>query len=438
MCKQFIFWATEYLNYYSLIFWGIKLFLKKYDVKTGRKEWVENAIIIVVSAPVVWLCADNYRFAVYSNLITYILTLYHSVFIKMSVRERFLRIFPLSAMYIHCMRLVELLIVAVVFEINQVSRYVKWDLVNFGVDRSIFLLCLAIGYYLVYYILSKDNLINYLKESAPIYSWIFYVYSYLGISCFGRVYRFEYTGYLIQYWSFYLVFAFVMCGVFIFYIVRIKSGEKNRILKMRNDMLEANYQSLRKVYEENRMMYHDFKNHMLVVDQLIQEEKNNEALKYINTYIHWTLSVNQRVESGCKIIDIIVNCKIAEALEKCIQFTHEIDYIGEIGIADIDMCALLANLLDNAIEACEKIEEEKRRIDLRIKRINDMLFIWSENTMKEVGKERVNFFQTDKKNKILHGLGIKSIDNVVKKYDGHKEYEIQKDMFQIYISIPTN
>ena len=54
MCKQFIFWATEYLNYYSLIFWGIKLFLKKYGVKTGRKEWVENAIIIVVSAPVVW------------------------------------------------------------------------------------------------------------------------------------------------------------------------------------------------------------------------------------------------------------------------------------------------------------------------------------------------------------------------------------------------
>ena len=438
MCKQFIFWATEYLNYYSLIFWGIKLFLKKYDAKTGRKEWVENVIIIVVSAPVVWLCADNYRFAVYSNLITYILTLYHSVFIKISMHEKFLRVFPLSAMYIHCMRLIELLIVAVVFEINQVSRYVKWDLVNFGVDRSIFLFCLAIGYYFVYYILSKDNLINYLKESSPIYSWLFYIYSYLGISCFGRVYRFEYTGYLIQYWSFYLVCAFVMCGVFIFYIVRIKSGEKSRILKMRNDMLESNYQSLCKAYDENRMMYHDFKKHMLVVNELIQEEKNKEALEYINTYIHRTLSINHRVGSGCKIIDIIVNCKNAEAVEKCIKFTYEIDYIGEIGIAEIDMCALLANLLDNAIEASEKIDEEKRRISLKIKRVNDMLFIWSENSMKEIGKERSNFFQTNKENKILHGLGMKSIDNVVKKYDGLKEYEIQKDRFRIYISIPTN
>lgn len=102
------------------------------------------------------------------------------------------------------------------------------------------------------------------------------------------------------------------------------------------------------------------------------------------------------------------------------------------------MCALLANLLDNAIEACEKIDEEKRRISLKIKRVNDMLFIWSENSMKEIGKERSNFFQTNKENKILHGLGMKSIDNVVKKYDGHKEYGIQKDRFQIYISIPTN
>lgn len=91
------------------------------------------------------------------------------------------------------------------------------------------------------------------------------------------------------------------------------------MLNMRNDMLETNYQSLRKAYEENRMLYHDFKNHMLVVDGLIQEEKNKEALEYINTYIHRTLSINQRVESGCKIIDIIVNCKNAEAVENVLN-----------------------------------------------------------------------------------------------------------------------
>lgn len=52
------------------------------------------------------------------------------------------------------------------------------------------------------------------------------IYSYLGISCFCRVYRFEYTGHLIEYWTFYLIFAFVMCGIYIFYFIRIKNEEK--------------------------------------------------------------------------------------------------------------------------------------------------------------------------------------------------------------------
>lgn len=55
MYKHLLFWATEYLNYFSLIFWGIKLFLKKYKVETNKKEWVENVIIIVASVPVVWV-----------------------------------------------------------------------------------------------------------------------------------------------------------------------------------------------------------------------------------------------------------------------------------------------------------------------------------------------------------------------------------------------
>lgn len=186
------------------------------------------------------------------------------------------------------------------------------------------------------------------------------------------------------------------------------------------------------------MMYHDFKNHMLVMKQLIQEEKNKEALEYISAYTHGTLSISQRVVSGCEIIDIIVNCKIAEALEKNIDLKYEVEFIGEICIENIDICALLTNLLDNAIEACEKVKKKKRWVCLKIKRRNEMLFIWVENSMASKVIEQDKFFQTSKRKKNLHGLGMKSIDNVIQKYDGHKEYEIQKDKFQIYISIPID
>ena len=203
-------------------------------------------------------------------------------------------------------------------------------------------------------------------------------------------------------------------------------------------MLEANYQSLRKAYDENQMMYHDFKNHMLAMHQLIEEQRYEETLEYINTYIQCNLRINKRIESGCKIIDIIINYKISEAIEKSIDLTYEIDFVGKLCMEDIDMCALLANLLNNSVEACEKIEKDKRWINLRIKKQNEMLFIWIENSMKERKIEKNKFFETNKEDKKLHGLGMKSIDNVIKKYDGHKEYEIQKDKFLIYISIPIN
>lgn len=102
------------------------------------------------------------------------------------------------------------------------------------------------------------------------------------------------------------------------------------------------------------------------------------------------------------------------------------------------MCVLLANLLDNAIEACEKVEKDRRLIYLRIKRQNQMLLIFIENTIEESEAEKREFFKTSKKNKELHGLGIKCIDNVILKYDGHKEYSIQKDNFQMYISLPLD
>lgn len=437
MYKHLLFWATEYLNYFSLIFWGIKLFLKKYEVETNKKEWVENIIIIVASVPVVWFCVFNYRFVIYSNAITYTLFLFMYLFIKIYTKRKEAGLFPLVAIYLHGMRLVDLLIVTVVFEIDRMSRYADWDLINIGIERSIFMIFLSVTYYIVYKVLKKGPLLEYLYENT-LYRWIIYVYSFIGIVCFFQVYRFDYSERLIQFWTFYLVCLFIVCGIFMFYFLLIKEGEKKKLLYMRNNMLEANYQSLRKAYDENRMMYHDFKNHMLVMNQLLQEEKNKEALEYIGTYIHGTLSINQRVESGCKIIDIIVNYKITEAVEKQINFTYEIDFISQINIKDNDMCILLANLLDNAIEACEKVEKERRLIYLRIKRQNQMLLIFIENTIEEREAEKREFFKTSKQNKELHGLGIKCIDNVIQKYDGHKEYSIQKDNFQMYLSLPLD
>ncbi len=435
MCKMIIFWTTEYLNYFSLIFWGIKLFLKKYNVEPKRKEWIENLIISVVSVPVIVVCVINYQMVSYSNFISHLILGYVYIFVKIYLKGKAKRAFSLIAIFIHSMRLLDLLVVAITYEVNVMSRDVKLDFIHIGWERCLFLICMSMSYYMVYKWLQNNPFVEYLYDNK-LYRRAMCVYSFFGIMCFCRVYRFENTENLIKYWSFYLVCAFVMCGTFIIYFVQIKGKEKNRILSMRNSLLESNYQSLQKAYDENRMLYHDFKNHILAISQLIYENRNKEALEYVRTYIDYTLSINQRVDTGCKIIDIILNSKIAEASEKEIDFKCEVEMIGELDIQDIDMCALLANLLDNAIEACEKIADENRWIYLKIKRKNCMLLIWIENSVLERKNEKTNFFQSTKSNKLIHGFGMKSIDNVIQKYDGYKEYIIQKNKFEIYISLP--
>ncbi len=123
MCKTIIFWTTEYLNYFSLIFWGIKLFLKKYNVESKRKEWIENLIISVVSVPLVIICVINYEMVSYSNFISYLIIFYMYFFILIYTKGKIKKIFILVAIYVNGTRLIDLLIVAIVLEINRMSRY---------------------------------------------------------------------------------------------------------------------------------------------------------------------------------------------------------------------------------------------------------------------------------------------------------------------------
>ncbi len=431
MYKNIIFWATEYLNYFSLIFWGIKLFLKKYNVQTGRKRWVDNLIIIVVSAPVAWLCADNYRFTTYSNLMTYILVIYIYLYVQISSKRKVEKLFTLVVIYVNAMRLMDLLIVAVIFEVNRVSRQNPLDFIHMGISRSLFILTLIISYFLVFYMISNGKLYEYLYEN-DFYRYFISVYSFLGIICFCRVYRFGYEERLIHYWFFYLLFVFITCGVFVFYLLRIKSEEQNRILNMRNNLIKEHYLELQKAYNENKILYHDFKNHILVVDHLIREQKNEEAINYIESCMEMMSCLVNSVQSGCEIIDIIINRKIMETRDKEIKFFYQVEYIGQIAINDIDLCALLANLLDNAVEACEAVPDKKAWINLKILRKNDLLLIQLENSLSTNKSSKKNFFISDKIDKKLHGIGMKSIEKVIEKYDGYMEYKVS-DKFEIFI-----
>lgn len=76
MYKNYIFWATEFLNYMTLVFWGLKLFAEKYEIRLSKKSHMQNVIFIVVSMFIAGVCTINYKYLFYSNAFTYFICIF--------------------------------------------------------------------------------------------------------------------------------------------------------------------------------------------------------------------------------------------------------------------------------------------------------------------------------------------------------------------------
>ena len=97
-----------------------------------------------------------------------------------------------------------------------------------------------------------------------------------------------------------------------------------------------------------------------------------------------------------------------------------------------DAGILLGNILDNAIEACERINKDRRWIKIDIFRQKNILFIKVCNTK---NKELANISKSSKRDVYNHGIGVSSIESIVKKYDGYVEFADKGEKFEVDVSL---
>ena len=102
-------------------------------------------------------------------------------------------------------------------------------------------------------------------------------------------------------------------------------------------------------------------------------------------------------------------------------------------VTTLDLCVLLGNLLDNAIEACGKLEKEKRRIQLSIKLVKNQLFIRTENPFEGKLKWQGSRLLTQKTDENNHGIGLENVKRVVEKYHGTLEMNAEDQIFRTKI-----
>lgn len=170
------------------------------------------------------------------------------------------------------------------------------------------------------------------------------------------------------------------------------------------------------------------KNHLICIKNLAKTEESEKYIEKINFEINQnTVDFN----TGSPILDIIFYEKSLICIDKKIEYQFDVDYSKCEFIDVIDTCSIFSNLLDNAIEACDKITQGKRFISIKGNKINNFFVIKCENSkINDILYEGKNI-ATDKENKDLHGIGLKSIRDSFEKYDGVINIEISDEKFTL-------
>ena len=202
------------------------------------------------------------------------------------------------------------------------------------------------------------------------------------------------------------------------------------------DLIDKHYAEVENMYRQVRGWRHDYKNHIQTLKAYMSVNEYDKANAYLDMLDEDLTSVDTIMKTGSVIIDAILNSKISLANAKKIDVNVKAAVPENLNISEIDLCVIIGNLLDNAIEACEKITdggEKFIRIFMGIK--NTQLYIFIANTAPGGKQIKVNGRFATKKSG-YHGFGLARIDKVVEKYRGYVRRGSEDGAFTTEILLP--
>lgn len=232
-----------------------------------------------------------------------------------------------------------------------------------------------------------------------------------------------------------IIIIFLLCFVYLCYCLNRIQNEQ-RFTARQNYFLQKNYELVQTAYHANAELYHDMRNHFLLLQNYLADGKIAEAQNYLEK-----LSGNKAILSaerwtGIEAIDYILGQKIANARQQQIMVTINAEYPKDCKIEPVDLCAIITNLLDNAIDGAEKCPEYiDKKIDITIRRIHQFILIRITNSSAAPPVQHNGQLVTNKKDKQKHGWGMKSVVSTAEKYNGTVEYNYTDFMFSVSVML---
>lgn len=232
-----------------------------------------------------------------------------------------------------------------------------------------------------------------------------------------------------------LVSAFLAIGVFLLYrTLKEKEHEfESQVLLQQLSYQEDAFQQQKEYIKKCRRIQHDMKHKLVVVEQLLYQNDVEQGEKYLRDYLQSMEDVeNMSIEE--EVWQTLISLKESHAEKEKIIFSKDIQVCTLKMITDIDLCILLGNLLDNAIEAEKQLAGDREIFFLMHEKMG-RLYIEVKNKIEESVLQNNAKLQTTKQEKIMHGLGVEGIKKIVKKYEGDIEFSEKEAWFCISVFI---
>ena len=208
---------------------------------------------------------------------------------------------------------------------------------------------------------------------------------------------------------------------------------ENALLYMQITQQEKRIREEEKNYREVQLLRHDLKRYLVTYRQLLQEGKYEVIEADIDKILGKRLNTNHCVYTE----NTILNAVICEKMEQCSikNIKIEVQVNADKDMDSIEYGVVLSNLLDNAIEAEEQEKEENRYICLNIGVEQNMIHLVVSNYISESVLQNNALLETSKKNKQLHGIGLRGVKEFVNNKEGEREIFEENHMFVVHICV---
>lgn len=213
----------------------------------------------------------------------------------------------------------------------------------------------------------------------------------------------------------------ILFNIMVFYLYdrlqkSYETAYENRMLEQAIESKNTQVKLVKEAEEKISFLRHDFKNHLISIEMYAESNDCNGIIEYIHSAFDFLKIENQVTHSGNFDVDSILNYKLQEMKQKNVDITCSVNIPCELNIENFDINIILGNLMNNAMEAMDKVE--KKIFSLKISFNSNIIFIHMRNTYDGNEKKSGKCFITTKEDKCLHGIGLKSVEKILKKYNG--------------------